>query len=89
MVDHKIDIGDGAQTEDKAGSEAETSPNKKKYIVTDKTVRDDILNEDGEIESRGSEGIFKNGQLYKPGDEIELDDQSAENFKQLGEIKDV
>ena len=41
------------------------------------------------IVSRGSEGIFKNGTIYKPGDEIELGEQTAARFLELGEIENV
>lgn len=59
------------------------------YRVTEKAARDDVLDEDGEIVSRGSEGIFKNGNIYKPGDEIELGEQTAARFLELGEIENV
>lgn len=34
-------------------------------------------------------GIFKNGKAYNQGDEIELDINTAANFKELGEVEDV
>lgn len=53
------------------------------YRVTDKAARASTE------ESVGSEGIFKNGQIFAPGDLIELDEQSAANYKVLGEVEDV
>lgn len=31
--------------------------------------------------------LFKNGKLYKKGTKVELDEQTAKNFKRLGEIE--
>lgn len=56
---------------------------KKKYVVTEGAARKST------DESIGSEGIFKNGKVYKPGDEIELDEATAKNFIELGEVEDV
>lgn len=33
------------------------------------------------------DGLFKSGKKYKKGDEIELDELTAKNFKELGEVK--
>lgn len=87
MTDHKLNVNDGAKTEDAAGADPATETVKRKvYIVTDQTRRDDVLDDNGDIESHGSEGIYKNGQLYKPGDEIELDENTAANFLANGDI---
>lgn len=56
---------------------------RKTYVVNEQAARE------ATEEFAGSEGIFKNGKVYKPGDEIELDEATAERFKSLGEIKDV
>lgn len=34
-------------------------------------------------------GLFKNGTQYNQGDQIELDELTAANFKELGEVEDV
>lgn len=34
-------------------------------------------------------GLFKRGQLFAPGEEIELDEATAASFKVLGEVEDV
>lgn len=54
-----------------------------KYRVTEKAARESTE------DSIGSEGIFKNGTIYKPGDIIELGDKTAARFKELGEVEDV
>lgn len=89
MTEHKLGINDGAATEDSAGvPPSEDSAGRRSYVVTDKAARPDVELEDGTV-SIGSEGIFKNGTLYKPGEQIELDEQSAANYKALGEVADV
>lgn len=32
-------------------------------------------------------GLFKNGQQYNMGDKIELDEKTAQNFMEIGEVE--
>lgn len=61
---------------------------RKTYIVTDKVVRPTLVDEEGNLLSNGCNGIMKNGYLYRPGDEVELDDNTARGFLLLGEVEE-
>lgn len=80
MTDHKLEITDEAGIQDATGAPA--AP-RKQYRVTDKVVRESTN------ESNGSEGLFKNGQVYKPGDTLELDEKTAANYIALGEVEEL
>lgn len=81
MAEHKLNIEEGTSAQDQAG--APTDVPRFEYRVTGKTVRKDTK------ESNGSEGLFKNGRLYKPGDIVELTEKSAEAYIALGEVEPV
>jgi hypothetical protein len=81
MTEHKLEINEGAEAVDRAGA-PEASP-RKLYRVTDKVVRE------ATDESNGSDGLFKNGKVYAPGETIELDEKTAAGFLALGEIEEV
>lgn len=80
MTDHKLEITDEAGAQDVVGGEPTV---RKQYRVTDKAARA------ATDESAGSEGLFKNGQIYKPGDSLELDEKTAANYIALGEVEEL
>jgi hypothetical protein len=53
------------------------------YRVTEAAARPESF------ESRGSEGLFKNGRIYRPGETIELNVASAQASLELGEIEEA
>lgn len=82
------------QVVDEAGVKAELNPSalgtawreggeRREYRVTELAAREETE------ESAGSEGLFKNGQVYKPGEIIELNVASAQASLDLGEIEEV
>lgn len=81
MADHKLNISDDSGTKDNLGDQPEVE--RKTYIVTDQTVRE------ATEESVGSDGLFKNGKVYKPGEQIELDEQTAASFLANGDIEEA
>lgn len=65
------------------GAQLQADAPRKEYVVTNQTVRDDT------DESTGSDGIFYDSKLYKPGERIELDAHTAAQFLALGDIEEV
>lgn len=61
---------------------------------TDDTITARLQSTEGEPVRRtyvvkAKDGLFKRGQLYKEGDEIELDEPTAANFLRLKQIESL
>lgn len=83
----KAVLTDDIQVVHTLGAKGDKPVERKTYVVTDKAARPTLVDQDKNLISNGSNGIARNGRVYKPGDEIELDDISATNFLALGEVK--
>lgn len=65
------------------GDEWREGGERKQYRVTDQVVRDEAY------ESLRSDGLHKNGRIYKPGELIELNVASAQAALANGDIEEV
>lgn len=65
------------------GSEWREGGERREYRVTDQTVRP------ATDEDAGSDGLHKNGQVYAPGDLVELNVASAQASLAAGDIEEV